>query len=81
MVQKSNTVKKIQVSTFTDGIVGPSLEMLGPVADGGTIEVATAPGCWGPMITPRFKGGHEVSQPVAVVGAKVGDEVRIKSNF
>lgn len=78
MVQKSNALKKIQVSTFADdGIVGPSLKMIGAVADGGIIEVATAPGCWGPMITPRFKGGQEVSQPVAVDGAKVGDAIAV----
>lgn len=25
------------------------------------------------MITPRFQGGHEVTQPVAVAGAAIGD--------
>jgi len=78
MESKNNPVKSIKVDTFTGGIVGPSLRMLGPVEDGGTIEVATAPGCWGPMITPKFKGGHEVTEPVAVVGAKVGDAIAIK---
>jgi len=77
MMEKSNAAKRIRVSAFTDGTMGPSLRMLGPVANGGTIEVATAPGCWGPMITPRFKGGHEVSQPVAVDGAKVGDAIAV----
>ena len=48
----------IHVSAFTDGLVGPSIPMLGPVADGGTIVAETAPGCWGPMITPSFQGGH-----------------------
>jgi len=71
--------QRVRVSTFTyPGIVGPSQTMLGPVADGGTIEVVTAPGCWGPMITPKFKGAHEVTQPVAVTGAKVGDAIAIK---
>ena len=51
--------------------------MMGPVADGGGITVETAPGCWGPMITPIFKGGHEVTQPVAVAGAQVGDAIAI----
>ena len=41
------------VDTFTNGVLGPCQEMLGPVADGGHIVVNTAPGCWGPMITPR----------------------------
>jgi len=78
MKGKNDPLKSIKVDTFTGGIVGPSLRMLGPVEDGGTIEVATAPGCWGPMITPKFKGGHEVTEPVAVAGAKVGDAIAIK---
>jgi len=47
--------KTIRVATFTGGLVGPSLPMLGPLADGGTIRAKTAPGCWGPMITPSFR--------------------------
>ncbi len=70
--------KTIHVSTFTNGLVGPSLPMLGPVANGGTIIAETAPGCWGPMITPSFKGGHEVTTPVAVDGAKPGDAIVIR---
>lgn len=68
----------MQVATFTGGIVGPGQPMLGPVKDGGTIVASTAPGCWGPMITPTFQGGHEVTQPVAVEGAEVGDAVALK---
>ncbi|MEA2323375.1 MAG: formamidase [Solirubrobacteraceae bacterium] len=52
--------------------------MLGPVADGGHIVVNTAPGCWGPMITPAIRGGHEVAQPVAVAGAEPGDAIAIR---
>lgn len=51
--------------------------MLGPVKDGGTIIANTAPGCWGPMITPELKGGHEVTAPVFVEGAEVGDAIAI----
>src|SRR5436190_1971573 len=47
------------VDTFTDGLLGPEVEMLGPVEDGGHIVVNTTPGCWGPMITPSIRGGHE----------------------
>ena len=36
------------------------------------------PGCWGPMITPSIRGGHEVCQPVAVEGARVGDAIAIR---
>ncbi len=68
----------IHVSSFTGGLVGPSQPQLGPVADGGTIVALTAPGCWGPMITPSFQGGHEVTQPVAVEGAEVGDAIAIR---
>jgi len=70
--------KTIRVATFTGGLVGPSLPMLGPLADGGTIRAKTAPGCWGPMITPSFRGGHEVTTPVAVEGAEPGDALVIR---
>src|SRR6185437_14493725 len=63
------------VDTFTDGLLGPDVPMLGPVANGGHIVVNTTPGCWGPMITPSIRGGHEVSTPVAVQGARVGDAI------
>ncbi len=68
----------VEVYAYSGGIVGPSIPMLGPVADGGTIRTGTPPGCWGPMITPKFEGGHEVTQPVAVEGAEIGDAVAIK---
>src|SRR5690606_28478854 len=73
----SNTQDVVHVSTYTRGLIGPSLEMLGPVRDGGRIVTGTPPGCWGPMITPMFQGGHEVSQPVAVEGAQIGDAVAL----
>jgi acetamidase/formamidase len=66
----------VHVDRYTD-IVGPSNEMLGPVKDGGRIEYLTVPGCWGPMITPSIRSGHEVSLPVRVEGAQVGDAVAL----
>jgi formamidase len=66
------------VSEFTDGLLDPALPMLGPVRDGGHIVANTAPGCWGPMITPAIRGGHEVTRPVAVAGAEVGDAIAIR---
>jgi acetamidase/formamidase len=66
------------VDTFTDGVLRPGAPMLGPVRDGGHVLVNTAPGCWGPMITPAIRGGHEVTQPVAVEGAEVGDAIAIR---
>jgi len=74
------THQTVFVDTFTDGLIGPDVEMLGPVEDGGHIVVNTTPGCWGPMITPSIRGGHEVAQPVAVAGAEVGDAIAIRIN-
>jgi formamidase len=70
--------RTVFVDTFTDGLLGPQAPMLGPVADGGHIVWNSTPGCWGPMITPAIRGGHEVSQPVAVAGAEVGDAIAIR---
>lgn len=73
--------ESILVNDFVDGVLDPAKEMLGPVKSGGHIIANTAPGCWGPMITPCLKGGHEVTKPVFVEGAEVGDTIliRIKS--
>src|ERR671914_555389 len=65
------------VDTFTDGLLGPEVEVLGPVEDGGHILVNTAPGCWGPMITPSIRGGHEGAQPVAVARAEPRDPIPV----
>ncbi|WP_276120092.1 acetamidase/formamidase family protein [Pararhizobium qamdonense] len=70
--------RTIFATELTDGLLDPSTEMLGPVADGGIIVASTAPGCWGPMITPAIRGGHEVTKPVAVDGAEVGDAIAIR---
>ena len=61
-----------------DGILDPNKPMLGPVKDGGHIVANTAPGCWGPMITPAIRGGHEVTKSVYVSGAEVGDAIVIR---
>jgi len=71
------TRETILVNEFTDGLLDPDKPMLGPVKDGGLIVANTAPGCWGPMITPELKGGHEVTKPVFVEGAEVGDSIAI----
>ena len=70
--------RSIVVSEFTNSVLDPAAPMLGPVENGGTIIANTAPGCWGPMITPRLRGGHEVTTPVFVAGAEVGDGVAIR---
>jgi len=70
--------RTVLVDQFTNGILDPKQPMLGPVKDGGHLIVNTAPGCWGPMITPAIRGGHEVTRPVAVEGAEVGDAIAIR---
>ncbi|WP_178917531.1 acetamidase/formamidase family protein [Natronomonas gomsonensis] len=72
--------KELEVDQYTLGLVGPDQEWAGTVADGGTIRTHTPPACWGPMITPEFRGGHEVTRPIRVENAEPGDAlvVRIK---
>jgi acetamidase/formamidase len=74
----STAAETVYVDRFCDGIIGPSAEILGTVRDGGHIVANTAPGCWGPMITPAIKGGHEVTLPVNVEGAEIGDAIAIR---
>src|SRR3954452_2852344 len=76
--QSTQTRRTLLVDTFTDGTLGPDVELLGPVADGGHVIWNCTPGCWGPMITPAIRGGHEVCTPVAVAGAEVGDGIAIR---
>ncbi|MBE0410445.1 MAG: acetamidase/formamidase family protein [Anaerolineales bacterium] len=73
----STASQTVYVDRFVDGILDPKRPMLGPVRNGGYIIANTAPGCWGPMITPEIRGGHEVTIPVAVDGAEVGDAIAI----
>ncbi len=69
--------KVVHCDTFTDGIVGPSMKMLGPVQNGGTIVYSTAPACWGPMITPQLSG-DEATSSVLIEGARIGDALAVK---
>ena len=62
---------------YTRGLVGPDVGFFDIIKDGGRIRAITPPGCWGPMITPSFHGGHEVTQPVGVDGAEIGDAIAI----
>ena len=77
-VRNIKASRTVFVGEFTDGLLDPDRPMLGPLANGGTIVANTAPGCWGPMITPSIRGGHEVTKPVFVEGAEVGDAVVIR---
>ena len=55
--QSSTPVRRsVVVQEFTNSVLDPNAPMLGPVESGGTIIANTAPGCWGPMITPRLRG-------------------------
>lgn len=65
------------VTAYTHGLIGPETGFFAHVASGSRIRAVTPPGCWGPMITPSFKGGHEVTQPIYVEGAEIGDAVAI----
>jgi formamidase len=75
---KKEARQTVMVSELTDGILDPAKPMLGPVTSGGTIIGNTAPGCWGPMITPKIRGGHEVTVPVYVDGAVPGDAIVLR---
>ena len=59
-------------------VLDPKEPMEGPVADGGMIVARVSPGCWGAMITPDYASGHEVTHPIAVEGAEIGDSVCLK---
>lgn len=69
---------EVGVYAYSGGIVGPGITPAATIKNGGTIRTGTPPGCWGPMITPKFQGGHEVTRPVMVDGAEIGDAVAIR---
>lgn len=68
--------KLIYVSEFVS-LLNPDEEMLGPIGNDSTIITTTPPACWGPMITPNMPSGHEVTKPVALENANIGDAVMI----
>jgi acetamidase/formamidase len=70
--------EELDVDAFTLGLVGPDREWAGTVADGGTVRTHTPPACWGPMITPEFRGGHEVTRPIRVENAEPGDALVVR---
>lgn len=69
---------EVGVYEYSGGIIGPGIAPAATIRNGGTIRTGTPPGCWGPMITPKFQGGHEVTRPVMVEGAEIGDAVAIR---
>ncbi|MHB1654511.1 MAG: acetamidase/formamidase family protein [Desulfitobacteriaceae bacterium] len=70
--------KRIVHTSKMAWVLDPKDPMLGPVSDGGTIVARVSPGCWGAMITPDYASGHEVTHPIAVEGAEIGDAVCLK---
>ncbi|MGD9711991.1 MAG: acetamidase/formamidase family protein [Thermomicrobiales bacterium] len=70
--------EEVGVYEYSGGIVGPGVTPAATIKSGGIIRTGTPPGCWGPMITPKFQGGHEVTRPVMVEGAEVGDAIAIR---
>jgi acetamidase/formamidase len=70
--------KTLVVDTYTCGRLGPSETMVGPIDVGDTIRAVTAPGCCGPLITTHFRGAHEVTTPVEIRGAEIGDAVVLR---
>jgi len=73
MVELSGKIEEeVHVTTYTD-IIGPTTNVGGTIQNSGRIKFGTVPGCWGPLITPQLRSGHEVTLPVNVVGAEVGD--------
>ncbi len=70
--------KKTVFATQIIDVVGPSAEFVDIVSDGGTIIAGSNPACFSPMITPEVRSGHEVTAPIEVEGASVGDAVALK---
>lgn len=68
----------LYIQELTDGVLDPNELFLGPLKDGGTIIANIAPGGWGPMVTPSIRGSQEVTVPVKVEGAEIGDAIAIE---
>ena len=64
------------VDHYSDS-VGGNCKMCGSLKDGDCLVAITAPGCWGPMITPSMKSGHEVTCPVKIENTEPGDAIAI----
>jgi formamidase len=77
MNEKTQLISKsIKVDKYTD-VIGPSNEIFGTIEDGGVITIGSVPGCWGPMISPRMRSGHEVTLPINIQGAEIGDGIAL----
>jgi formamidase len=66
------------VNQLTNGVLNPAEPFLGPLKDGGTIIANVAPGGWGAMTSPAVRGSQEVTVPVHIEGAEVGDAIVVE---
>ena len=71
-------VEILYVNQLTNGVLNPAEPFLGPLKDGGTIIANVAPGGWGTMTTPAIRGSQEVTVPVHIDGAEVGDAIVVE---
>jgi hypothetical protein len=71
------TLEEVFVDQSTGGFVGPGPGFAATIRNGGRIRCVVPPGCWGPMITPDFRGDREVTRPLAVEGTRVCDALAI----
>lgn len=71
-------VSSIQYVNESVWVLDPNERMLPSVKNNGRVIAYTPPGCWGAMVTPDYPSGHEVTRPVFVDGAEVGDALVIK---
>ena len=67
--------RSLIVEGFTNSVLDPNKPMLGPVENGGTIIANTAPGCWGPMITPRLRGGMKSHNLFMLIAQNLATEL------
>ena len=59
---------------------GPTCRCSARSPTAATSSSNTTPGCWGPMITPSIRGGHEVVPAGRRRGRRVGDAIAIRIN-
>lgn len=71
-------VETLYVNQLTNGVLNPAEPFLGPLKDGGTIIANVAPGGWGAMTNAAIRGSQEVTVPVHIEGAEVGDAIVVE---
>lgn len=68
--------KEVFIDEFVDTVGGKVGNKYSAKSDD-TVTIELPPGCWGPMITPSIKSGHEVSTPLYIENANIGDSILI----